>query len=235
MIAAEQRTVRAYFVFLLGGHVEDEEEEAAQSTEISEGRLLNTARRDINAAIRDMTRAEQELIAVNTGAALAAAKSAVDALQRAFGRSRYFLRTMTARSRIDPSRRLTGNLAAVSDWSRDPGTARPVGGDRARSILGELLELSNAVATRSLRDPAALDRLAERALAVDPSSSTWQDISRSLLRARAVVSRPVEAAPMLDSIVMTVKRQADDTLLPRSSLADHASPLVRAWEGRVRR
>ena len=38
-IAAEQRTVRANFVFLLGGHVEDEEVEAEQSHEIREGRL----------------------------------------------------------------------------------------------------------------------------------------------------------------------------------------------------
>ena len=235
LIAAEQRTVRAYFVFLMGGHVEDEEEEAAQSTEISEGRLLNTARGDINAAIRDMTRAEQGLAALNTGAALAAARSAVNALQRAFGRSRYFLRTLSTRSRVDPSRRLTGNLAAASGWSRDRGTAAPVGGNPARSVLGELLDLSNAVATGSLRDPAALDRLAERALAVDPSSSIWQDVSRRLLRARAVVNRPVEVTPMLDAIVTTVMHEADRALLPRSTLADDASPLLRAWEGRVRR
>ena len=31
-IAAEQRAVRGNFVFLMGGHVEDEEEEAEQST-----------------------------------------------------------------------------------------------------------------------------------------------------------------------------------------------------------
>lgn len=235
LIAAEQRTVRAYFVFLMGGHVEDEEEEAAQSTEISEGRLLNTARRDINAAIRDMTRAEQALTAVNMGAALTAARSAVNALQRAFGRSRYFLRTLATRSRVDPSRRLTGNLSAASDWSRDRGTATPVGGNPARSVLGELLDLSNAVATGSLRDPAALDRLAERALAVDPSSSIWQDVSQRLLRARAVVNRPVEATPMLDAIVTMVMHEADRALLPRSTLADDASPLLRAWEGRVRR
>ena len=48
LIAAEQRSVRANFIFLLGGDVEDEEEEAAQSTEISEGRLTNTARREID-------------------------------------------------------------------------------------------------------------------------------------------------------------------------------------------
>ena len=38
-IAAEQRAVRANFIFLMGGHVEDEEEEAERSNEIAEGRL----------------------------------------------------------------------------------------------------------------------------------------------------------------------------------------------------
>lgn len=234
LIAAEQRSVRANFVFLLGGHVEDEDEEAAQSSEISEGRLLNTARRDINAAIRDMTRTEQGLTAVDTDAALAAARSAVNALQRAFGRSRYFLRALATRSRIDPSRRLTGNLAAVSGWSRDPVNVTTREGDPARAILAELLDLSNAVATRSLTDAAALDRLAERALSVDPSSSTWQGVSRRLLGVRPAVNRPAEAGPMLDAIVSTVMREADRRLVPRSILADHASPLLRAWEGRRR-
>ena len=54
-IAAEQRAVRANFVFLMGGHVEDEEEEAEQSHEIQEGRLENTARREISRAVSHMT------------------------------------------------------------------------------------------------------------------------------------------------------------------------------------
>ena len=42
-IAAEQRAVRANFVFLMGGEIEDEEAEAEHSHEIQEGRLENTA------------------------------------------------------------------------------------------------------------------------------------------------------------------------------------------------
>ena len=67
-IAAEQRTVRANFIFLLGGHVEDEFEEAEHSHEIQEGRLENTARQDINAAISQMTRVGEGLAALNPGA-----------------------------------------------------------------------------------------------------------------------------------------------------------------------
>ena len=60
-IAAEQRAVRANFIFLMGGHVEDEEEEAERSSEIAEGRLQSSARKEINAAIDYMSRAEQAL------------------------------------------------------------------------------------------------------------------------------------------------------------------------------
>ena len=65
-IAAEQRAVRANFMFLMGGQVEDEEEEAEHSHEIQEGRLENTARREIVDAIQHMGRVEVGLAAVNT-------------------------------------------------------------------------------------------------------------------------------------------------------------------------
>ena len=53
--------MRSNFVFLMGGHVEDEEEEAEQSHEIQEGRLENSARRDISRAVAHMTSTEQAL------------------------------------------------------------------------------------------------------------------------------------------------------------------------------
>ena len=58
-IAAEQRAVRANFVFLMGGEVEDEEAEAEHSHEIQEGRLENTARREIVDAIQHMGRSKR--------------------------------------------------------------------------------------------------------------------------------------------------------------------------------
>ena len=144
-IAAEQRAVRANFVFLMGGHVEDEEEEAEQSHEIQEGRLENTARREIFTAISHMARAEQGLVAVDTASALAQAKLAVDALQRAFGRNRYILRTLPVRSRVDPSRRLTGKLDDARNWTRK--VPAPAGDARAKAIR-ELLETAISVGER---------------------------------------------------------------------------------------
>ncbi len=65
-IAAEQRAVRANFVFLMGGQVEDEEAEAEHSHEIQEGRLENTARREIIDAIQYMGKVEIGLAAIST-------------------------------------------------------------------------------------------------------------------------------------------------------------------------
>ena len=49
-LAVEQRMIRAEFVFMLGGEVEDEEVEAEQSTELQAGRLQNRGQRDLRAA-----------------------------------------------------------------------------------------------------------------------------------------------------------------------------------------
>jgi hypothetical protein len=188
-LSAEQRSVRANFIFLMGGTVEDEEEEAAQSNEIQEGRLENSARREISQAIRFMSEVETALGAVNTAAALPPAKSAVEALQRAFGRNRYFLKTLAERSRIDPSRRLTGDLKEASNWRRvlvDP-TADPKTRD-ARLLLSRLLDLATEGGAPAASTAPSIARLAEEALAIAPDSPEWQKISSSLIRLRDAVA-----------------------------------------------
>ena len=186
-IAAEQRAVRANLVFLMGGHVEDEEEEAEHATDIQEGRLQNTAWREMSRAVAHMTTAEQGLIAVNTADALAAAKRAVESLQRAFGRSRYFLRAVPSRSRIDPSRRLSGRLdeahgaerAASTGIADDEATA-------ARELLAEVLELAPAIRDQRLdaRLAARLTSMTERALTIKAVNQEWQALGRTLGQAR---------------------------------------------------
>ncbi|HVL66428.1 MAG TPA: hypothetical protein VM364_04105 [Vicinamibacterales bacterium] len=223
-IAAEQRTVRANFIFLLGGHVEDEEEEAEHSHEIQEGRLENTARRDINAAIGYMTRAEQGLAAVNIGAALAPARQAVDALQRAFGRSRYLLRALASRSRLDPSRRLTGDLRTAADWRRAAPDPEPRPGDAVRELLAQLL----AVRTERAATGAELERLAEMALAIDPVSAAWQDVSQRLLVVRNLSAS--ESPGALDRVIAAVAKQAQAGTLPRTAAATPSSRVRRAWQ-----
>jgi hypothetical protein len=184
-IAAEQRAVRSNFIFLLGGHVEDEFEEAEGSHEIVEGRLENTARREIDAAIQHMSRAEQALVAIATGEALAEARLAVRALQRAFGRNRYILRTLPVRSRLDPSRRLTGALDEAAGWSRDAAEESPRATTAAaRDTLATLLELLPAVRQRDPVAQGRLTRLAEQALTVAPADENWQRIAAALIDLR---------------------------------------------------
>ena len=113
-LAVEQRMIRAELVFMLGGEVESEEVEAAQSTELQEGRLQNRGQRDLRAATIAMSQAEKQLTAANTGEALTAERAAVAALQRAFWRDRYILRALATRSRLDLARRLTGSLSEAT-------------------------------------------------------------------------------------------------------------------------
>ena len=182
-IAAEQRAVRANFIFLTGGHVEDEEEEAEHSHEIQEGRLEHSARKEISAAIQHMSRAEQALIAPATGAALLQARAAVEALQRAFGRNRYFMRTLPSRSRIDPSRRLAGELDRAASSRRRPEPAvTSTAVLAARQLLVELLEVGALLNERpGSIDSGRIASMAERALAVDAGSQTWQEIAGAFL------------------------------------------------------
>jgi len=207
-IAAEQRSVRANFVFLMGGHVEDEEEEAEQSHEIQEGRLENSSRRDISRAVSHMTNAEQGLTARNTVAALQAATQAVEALQRAFGKNRYILRTLASRTTLDPSRRLTG---ARDDAERRVRTVATPTGDadaqRARELLVRVLDL---LAQTPPREPVnvlpQLSEVAEAALAVAPGDRSWQETSAAVLRLRGRISSGADAARTDDAVREVVRR-----------------------------
>jgi hypothetical protein len=217
-IAAEQRSVRANFIFLLGGEIEDEDVEAETSSEIAEGRFANKARQEIVAATVLMGRVERALAAVSTKDALPLAREAVRALQRAFGHSRYLLRALPARARIDPARRGSGDVTSASDWSRalaavasDPRT------EGARSALLDLILITRALDDPSVRADTVsrLGRLAERVLAVDPGAADLQPAARDLLSARDAVS-----AGQIDR--------------GRSALQRAAAPLVaRAQRGRI--
>ncbi len=235
-IAAEQRAVRANFVFLTGGHVEDEEEEAEQSHEIQEGRLENTARREIAAAIQHMSRAEQGMAAVSTSAALPPARAAVEALQRAFGRNRYLLRTVPVRSRIDPSRRLSGEASSATDWRRE---LFPIRSDRpdmaARRILARLLEVSGDVRSGSI-PPAALTAMAEESIAVDPASVEWQSISKNLLQLRDNLKGDASVrASALNETAAAIAAVVHRGALPALSVPRGDAALKNAWVEERRR
>lgn len=177
LLAVEQRMVKAEFVFMTGGEVADEVEEAEHSHELAEGRLENSAQLELLAAIREMSRAEARLNAGDTAQALEFERAALKALQRAFDRRRYLLRTLPERTRIDASRRLTGALdAARSSDARDtPVESDPLvrGGREILSALGA-----------GVADAGEAARLASRMLALDPSADVLQAAALQLSGSR---------------------------------------------------
>jgi hypothetical protein len=196
-LAVEQRMIRAEFVFMLGGEVENEEVEAEQSSELQEGRLQNRGQRDLRAATIAMSQAEKLLTAANLGDALAAERAAVAALQRAFARDRYILRALPTRSALDLARRLTGATTGASGWRRSVPDA-PV--NRRAALLADLLDGVSSLDGRAGDAFAAGARLlAEEAIRIDPSSGALRDVATELQRAAgsadaAVRTRALAAA-----------------------------------------
>jgi len=185
-LAAEQRQVRAEFVFMMGGELADagvdlnslnEEVEAAGEEDLAAGRLANQGRLEILRAIRSMSRAASRLADGDAAAALPLEKEALNFLQRAFSKSRYILRTLGARERLDLSRRLTGVLAALGRDRRAAVEApRNPRADALRTVLSE-------VASLTLDGPADAVRiggLAQRALQIDPASAQVREAASKL-------------------------------------------------------
>ena len=176
LLAIEQRMVKAEFEFMTGGVVEDEIEEATHSHELAEGRLENTGQLELITAIREMSRAEARLNSAATTEALVNERAALRALQRAFDRRRYLLRTLPERARIDLSRRLSGDLDTARSSTQPPGATNPDPFlDRARDVLRELSE-----ARAPINPPA----LASRLLALDPASEELQKAALQVAAAR---------------------------------------------------
>jgi hypothetical protein len=192
-IAAEQRQVRAEFVFMMGGELADfgldsttlnEEVEAAGESDLAAGRMANQGRADLIRAIRSMSRAAARLADPDLARALPIEKEALTFLQRAFSRSRYILRTLSERERLDLSRRLTGTLAALDRETRPAALPPPSPRVAAiRRVLADLGALS-ADANRGAPDVAArATALAEQVLRIDPSSPPLRDVATAIAQA----------------------------------------------------
>ena len=164
LLAVEQRMVRAEFLFMTGGEVVDEVEEAEAAHELASGRFENQGQVELLNAVREMSRAESRLNAADTTQALVFERAALAALQRAFDRRRYFLRTLPERARIDPSRRLSGDLSTARSSTRSV-VQRPAD-PRIEAIRQVIADL--AVVTEKASGVDA--RLAARVLTIDPGS-----------------------------------------------------------------
>ncbi|MEO7135882.1 MAG: hypothetical protein ABI024_16875 [Vicinamibacterales bacterium] len=183
MIAIEQRMVRAEVVFLGGGEVEDEVEEAAHSDELAEGRMQNTGRVEMMRALNAMSRAEALLNEGRPKEALVFEREALASLERALDRRRYFLRTLPDRSRIDVTRRLTGTRTDARSWLRDQSSPAVSSTINAHRRL--MRELVSAAAGTASVDAA----LAARVTAIDPSAVELQQAAVAIASAPDLKAR----------------------------------------------
>ena len=223
-LAAEQRMIRAEFVFMLGGEIEDEDVEAERSTELQEGRLANRGQRDLRAATVAMSRAEQLLAAEKTGDALAAERDAVAALQRAFARGRYILRAFAERSRLDRARRLTGALAGTVQWRRTSAPAPP---NRRAALLQDLLGGIAALQRAPGRDDPGARLLAAEALRIDPDSDSLRQAAIALQRAAAAADGAARASALSNAAAAA----RDEARRAHADASPSAAPPAAALSG----
>ena len=221
LLAVEQRMVKSEFVFMTGGEVVDEVEEAERGHELAEGRLENSAQVELLTAIREMSRAEERLNGADTGRGLEFERAALKALQRAFDRRRYLLRTLPERTRIDAGRRLTGELAAArSSQALPPAVAADPVVEHARTLLRDL--------ARIRRDDAGardLGLLASRMIALDAADSTIQTAALQLSSAHT--------AAALDKAVTQAELAALAVVRRRLTAASRDAVPRDPWQGQV--
>jgi hypothetical protein len=203
-LAIEQRMVRAEFVFLMGGEVQDEVEEAAHAHDLVEGRLENEGQAALLGATRAMSRAEARLTAGDTAGALVAEREALRLLRQAFDRRRFLLRPVAERARLDPARRLQGPPppAAPPTLPVVPSAA-PAGWDAVTRAADALAEAT--------ADPARdLVAVAARVAGLDPGDARMAGAADALVRA----SSPAERTAALAIAQRLVHDVAARRLLP---------------------
>jgi hypothetical protein len=219
LLALEQRMVRSEVVFLSGGEVQDEVEEAAHSHEVQEGRLENTGRSEMLRAIAEMSRAEARLSAGDTAGALVFERVALAALQRAFDRRRFFLRTLPERSRIDVSRRLSGDRTGAGSSERN---VAPVDPDPVRRER----ELIHALAPMASEGFAVAATVAARLASLGNGADDWHRLATALVTAEGERDRRAAA----EAAMLALSARARATLPPSAEpRASTVTPISGWW------
>jgi hypothetical protein len=231
-IAAEQRKVRAEFIFMMGGELEDapdpdddpnmlnEEAEAEGEADLAAGRNLNLGRIALLRATRSMSRAAQSLNTADLTTALRHERAALVQLERAFSRTRIILRALTERERLDLSRRLTGVL---TDAARDTRPRiEPEVDSRTVALRRALAGIATLAGSSSFtrHDATRASELAEAVLRVDASAKQVQDAAALLTSAATAIGdgQNNEARTLLDRAATNVATAVRAELLaaPRS-------------------
>jgi len=228
-LAVEQRMIRAEFVFMIGGEIEDEDVEAEQSSELQEGRLQNRGQRDLRAATIAMSQAEKALTASNTVDGLAAERAAVAALQRAFARDRYILRALGTRSQLDLTRRLTGSTVGAEGWTR---TLPPTPENRRAALLDDLVRGIAGLVRAPERAAASAPLLAAEAIRIDPASSSMRDVAAALQVLASSADRAASARALSSAVVAALVESRRAHADPPLDVASPAPQLTSAFDRR---
>ena len=233
-LAAEQRKVRAEFVFMMGGEIADEsadaisdlneEQEAEGESDLLAGRMQNRGRMALVRAIRSMSRAAASLTTAELTPALTHERAALTQLERAFSHSRIILRALTERERLDLTRRLTGSLTDAARDTRPAVELEPSA--RVVSLRSALSDIATLAAGRPMRPDAAsrASALAASVLRVDPSSKALQDASALLARAGDALAKgnTSDAQDALDraatAVALTLRTDLQDAPLRSRSI-----------------
>jgi hypothetical protein len=187
-IAAEQRSVRAEIVFMMGGEFEDEAVEAEHEHEIAEGRTDNSGRADLGRATRAMSRAAAQLTDVDLKTALVSERTALAAMQRALSRRRFILRTLTQRGQIDDTRRLQGKIAGLGSGARTVAPSATSGlVTAARQALLAVMEVSRQ-SSLTTAHASQLSAAAAGLLAVDGRGAPVVDVASRLTSAAEAIA-----------------------------------------------
>jgi hypothetical protein len=211
-IAAEQRKVRAEFVFMMGGELADAPDPNGSITDINEtaeaegeadllaGRAANRGRMALVNAIRYMSRASTSLTTADLAAALPQERSALAQLEQAFSRTRILLRALTQREALDLSRRLTGTMTDAATDVRS--SADPQMNPRVVALRRSLSGVATLAGEPAFGADASAEAsaLAVRVLQADPSSKALQEAAGRLTAAAADIGRgrSAEARVSLD-------------------------------------
>jgi len=204
-------------VFMMGGELEDLAAETAGTLELNEvaeaesegdllsGRQQNQGRVDMMRAIRAMSRASTALTATNLDQALRDERAALDNLMRAFARSRFILRALTQRERIDLERRLSGTLALTAGLHGPVVEAEPAARITAlRRLIAELAAMSSGDSD-AVRGTRATDA-ALTLLRAEPGSDTLRRLAtrvQTLVRERRGLTAAIARA-RIDSLLSDV-------------------------------
>lgn len=236
-LSAEQRRVRAEFVFMMGGELAeevaheasmddlDESQHAEAEGDLSAGRMVNPSRAAIFAAIRAMSRAMTALEGAELSTALQHERRAVVELEKAFARTRYLLRAFSQREALDLTRRMTGNVADAASYRGPASTpVSSVGATQLRMVLRELQR-------GGMGQTVDHAQLAEVVLSVDPSAKALQAVAAQLAR----LDRENDfgaARAIRDSATQSIARLIGQEA--GSSQGEVQTPTLRVLQGRVR-